>query len=455
MSHKYAIKIDHVSKAFRRWDRARKFLTLKSALLRGELLHSLRDKKDAFYALRDVSFTMQRGTTVGIIGRNGSGKSTLLKLIAGITKPTSGRIIKNGKVSALLELGAGFHPEISGRENIFINGIMLGLSRRELRNKYEEIIAFSELGDFIDAPVKTYSSGMYMRLAFSVAVNVDPDILLIDEVLAVGDKAFTDKCMDKIYDFKKRNKTIVFVSHGLGTVEKLCDQVIWLDKGAMAGKGDPIQVVESYLMKMAEDEDKRLQDQEHKQQCNDAEQDSLYEETCQHTGRRYQVEVLSQPTAANPYPRKRWGSQEVTIDRVSLLNKAGQKKSIFRTGEDITIRMDYQAKDTIRSPVFGIALFRNDNIQIYGTNTFIDRFDIPAISGKGTVDIAIRQLNLLPGVYFLDVAAHTEEGFPYDYHFRLYSFKVYSHLEDVGIYRLDHRWRKGHQADEKTNHRPV
>ena len=213
-----AISLRNVSKLYRRYG-GRQFATLKSALLSGDLVRKLRPE-ETFQALSDVSFDVPAGQTLGVIGRNGSGKSTALKLVAGITKPTSGSVVVKGRVSALIELGAGFHPEISGRENVFINGVMLGMSKREIQRRFDEIVDFAELRDFIDAPVKTYSSGMYMRLGFAVAIHVDPDVLLVDEVLAVGDEAFTHKCLDKFAEFKRRNKTILLVTHSLGLVER-------------------------------------------------------------------------------------------------------------------------------------------------------------------------------------------------------------------------------------------
>ena len=198
------------------------------------------------------------GSTIGVIGRNGSGKSTALKLVAGITKPTSGTVTVRGRISALIELGAGFHPEISGRENVFINGIMLGLSKREIQKRFDEIVEFAELTEFIDAPVKTYSSGMYMRLGFSVAIHVDPEILLVDEVLAVGDEGFTHKCLDKFAEFKRRGKTILLVTHSLGLVERFCDEAIWLDSGRKRGEGDPKRVVGAYMTDVERQEEQFL-----------------------------------------------------------------------------------------------------------------------------------------------------------------------------------------------------
>ena len=222
----------------RKYARRKQFATIKSAILSGTLVNDL-NPDETFQALKGVSFVVPKGCTFGIVGRNGSGKSTALKVVAGITKPTTGTVAVEGRISALIELGAGFHPEISGRENVFINGIMLGLSKREITRRFDEIVEFAELEDFIDAPVKTYSSGMYMRLGFAVAIHVDPDVLLIDEVLAVGDEAFTHKCLDKFAEFRRRNKTVLLVTHSLNLVERFCDEALWLNDGRAQAMGDP------------------------------------------------------------------------------------------------------------------------------------------------------------------------------------------------------------------------
>src|SRR5436190_23585416 len=252
-----AITLTDASKIYRRYSRRHQFTTLKSALLSRSLTRDLRPD-ETFAAVRDVTFDVPRGRTLGVIGRNGSGKSTLLKLVAGITKPTSGTVQVNGRISALIELGAGFHPEISGRENVFINGIMLGLSKREIQDRFDEIVDFAELREFIDAPVKTYSSGMYMRLGFAVAIHVDPDVLLVDEVLAVGDEGFTDKCLDKFGEFKRSNKTILLVTHSLNLVERFCDEAVWLDGGEKRAEGDPKRVVGAYLTDVGKAEEEAL-----------------------------------------------------------------------------------------------------------------------------------------------------------------------------------------------------
>src|SRR6187401_1204997 len=251
-----AIELADVTKIYRRYG-GRQFSTLKSALLRRSLLRDLRPDQ-TFPALTNVSFTVPRGSTYGVIGRNGSGKSTALKLVAGITKPTSGTVRVDGRISALIELGAGFHPEISGRENIFINGIMLGLTKREIQYRFDEIVEFAELSEFIDAPVKTYSSGMYMRLGFAVAIHVDPDVLLVDEVLAVGDEGFTHKCLDKFGEFRRRGKTILLVTHSLGLVERFCDEALWIDAGLGRATGDPRRVVGAYMSDVERAEEQTL-----------------------------------------------------------------------------------------------------------------------------------------------------------------------------------------------------
>src|SRR6476619_4729784 len=251
-----AIELVNVTKIYRRYG-GRQFATLKSALLQRSILRDLR-ASETFPALTDVSFSVPKGSTYGVIGRNGSGKSTALKLVAGITKPTSGSVRVDGRISALIELGAGFHPEISGRENVFINGIMLGLPKREIQERFDEIVDFAELREFIDAPVKTYSSGMYMRLGFAVAINVNPDVLLVDEVLAVGDEAFTHKCLDKFSEFRRRGKTILLVTHSLGLVERFCDEALWLDGGVAKLQGDPKRVVGAYLTKVEEGEEQLM-----------------------------------------------------------------------------------------------------------------------------------------------------------------------------------------------------
>jgi ABC-type polysaccharide/polyol phosphate transport system ATPase subunit len=411
-----AVEIENVSKLYKKFAHKRQFQTLKSALLRGNFFASL-NPRDAFAALKNVNCTIPKGRMFGIIGSNGSGKSTLLKLIAGISKPTYGKITTQGKISALIELGAGFHPEITGRENIFINGIMLGLTRKSIADKFDEIVKFAELEDFIDQPVKTYSSGMFMRLGFAVAVNVDPDILLIDEVLAVGDEAFAHKCLDKISDFKKRDKTIILVTHSMGMVRELCDSAMWLKKGEVMKIGDPRMVCGAYLMDVESKEEKDLQEEYRKI-----------------------AEELAHGQNGSGVQQSRWGGGEIQITKVQLLDHQDQEKHVFSTGEGMQIKMFVSVRKPVDDFVFGIGIFNTEGICCYGTNTNIEDFQPVECKGSGEVTFSINDLNLVEGTYFLDVAAHRRDDYPYDYHRHLYTFKVRSIIKDVGIFRPQHRW---------------
>ncbi|HET7294180.1 MAG TPA: ABC transporter ATP-binding protein [Vicinamibacteria bacterium] len=417
-----AVVAEELAKVYRRFQHRNQFRTLKSAILTGSLLSDLRPE-ETFTALDGVSFEVGKGTTFGVIGENGSGKSTLLKLLAGITRPTRGRLHVEGRVSALIELGAGFHPEISGRENVMINGIMLGLSRREVQERFREIVAFAELERFIDAPVKTYSSGMYARLGFAVAIHVDPEVLLIDEVLAVGDEAFTRKCLDKIGEFRRRGRSILIVTHSLGLVEKMCDDVLWLRGGRVEGRGDPKRVVDAYLTYVAGGEEKRLA-QQHGQAP------SQQEPTA--------PEAVS--GAGHGYQQGRWGGREVEITRVRLLDQRDRERHVYVPGEPLTIAMDVSAREPLTDFVFGVGLFTADGACVYGTNTHLEDYASESLHGQAEVRLEIGALRLVEGSYLLDVAAHKRDGTPYDYHRGLYAFRVRSHTKDVGVFRPEHRW---------------
>jgi len=420
-----AVEAKELAKVYRRFLHKNQFRTLKSAILTGSLLSDLR-ADEVFTALDGVSFQVKKGTTFGVIGENGSGKSTLLKLLAGITKPTRGELQVEGRISALIELGAGFHPEISGRENVVINGIMLGLTRRQVEERFHEIVAFAELERFIDAPVKTYSSGMYARLGFAVAIHVDPEVLLIDEVLAVGDESFTRKCLDKIGEFRRRGKTILIVTHSLGLVEKMCDEVLWLRRGKVEGEGDPKRVVDAYLTYVAGGEEKLLA-QEHGQAPDE----------------------VAAPAPATPpgetgapqlYREGRWGSRDVEITRVRLLDAKGRERHVYVPGEALTIALDVHAGTAVDDFVFGVGLFAADGTSVYGTNTHIEDYEPKRLEGRAEVRFEIAALRLVEGTYLLDVAAHRRDGTPYDYHRGLYSFRIKSHVKDVGVHRPEHRW---------------
>ena len=394
-----AIEVRDVHKIYRRYGRRRHFGTLKSALLSGRILRDLRPD-EVLQALNGVSFNVPAGRAFGIIGRNGSGKSTMLKLIAGIGKPTSGTVAVHGRVSALIELGAGFHPEISGRENVYINAMMLGLSKREVTARFDEIVRFAELEDFIDAPVKTYSSGMYMRLGFAVAINVDPDVLLVDEVLAVGDQSFTHKCLDKFGEFRRRGRTVLIVTHSLDVVTRFCDEALWLDNGRSRVLGEPERVIDAYLEDVAR-----------------AEQAAL--------------------AASGLGP-----SREVEIVAVQLRGPEGQPSTMFGSGGRMEIRATVRAARPTADVLFGFHIINRDGVRCYGTNTEIDGLPAAALDGEGTVVCVIDRLDLLEGPYSLDVAVGRPDGTPYDRDHRC-TFTVTSTRRDIGIFRPPHQWSFG------------
>ena len=452
-----AIDVVDVTKTYRKYARRKQFATIKSAILSGTLVNDL-NPDETFHALRGVSFSVRHGSTFGIVGRNGSGKSTTLKLVAGITKPTTGTVSVQGRISALIELGAGFHPEISGRENVFINGIMLGLTKKEITRRFDEIVEFAELEDFIDAPVKTYSSGMYMRLGFAVAIHVDPDVLLIDEVLAVGDESFTHKCLDKFAEFRRRNKTVLLVTHSLNLVERFCDEALWLNEGRARAMGDPRRVVSTYITDVEKQEERHMA-------AADAKASAAIDQRDSETARLEPRVPSPQPPspsrpaavceAGSPESRVepppdmfqategRWGSREAEITGVDLVGEDGQPAHVFFSGERVEIRLALKADKPLTDFVVGIGIFNVDGVCAFGTNTNIEELKGDRLEGEGRVTFAVDGLDLVAGTYKLDVALHKLDGFPYDYHRLLYSFRVKSRTQDAGIYRPRHSWSFG------------
>jgi ABC-2 type transport system ATP-binding protein/lipopolysaccharide transport system ATP-binding protein len=410
----YSVITNDIVKYYKKYSHKHKFLTLKSAIVNRSLFADLQ-QGEKFAALNGVSFKVEQGKTLSIIGENGSGKSTLLKILARISKPTSGEVLTKGRISALIELGAGFHPEISGRENIFINGIILGLTKKKIQEKLDDIVKFAELEDFIDNPVKSYSSGMYMRLGFSIAINVDPDILLVDEVLAVGDASFVPKCLDKINEFKRQGKTIIYVSHDLSTVDRISDEVIWLKDGKIEMRGYPKRVGDAYLEYIGKKDVKKAE-VKHQEEEEEGEKDR----------------------------EKRWGSKEIEINNVKMIDQKGKEKYIYEADEPFSLEFDVHAREPEKDFVFGIGIFNSEGISCYGTNTFIEDFRSIGISGKGKVKVHIPALNLINGTYFLNVAVHKRDGYPFDYHHFQYTFRVTSTEKDVGIARIPHEWEFSH-----------
>lgn len=417
-----AIHVERLHKLYARNARKRHFSTLKSALVGGA--KRALTTSQAFTALADISFAVRKGTTVAVIGANGSGKSTLLKVLAGILKPTSGRVEVDGRVAALLELGAGFHPEISGRENIVINGIMLGLGRREIERRIPEIIRFAELEDFIDAPVKTYSSGMYVRLGFSVAVAVEPDVLLVDEVLAVGDEAFSHRCIDRFHDLKRRGRTVLVVTHALELAETLADEILFLEDGRLVTQGPPRETIDGYRARVAGDAE--------------APAVSAVEPSAVETSASGALDPVPGPEPDTWRPR-RWGNRRVEIESVTLTAATGENALLW-TGEPLVITVELHAHEPQVDFVIGIALHARDGRLAYGTNTDIERFRPERLEGRSRVRVIFPTLLLLEGSYALDVAVHTRDGNAFDYHRACRVLTVRSRVRDHGVARLEHRW---------------
>lgn len=334
--------------------------TLKSFLVRGR-----RTTYEKFLALDNVSFSIKHGQTFGIIGPNGSGKSTLLKLMANIIKPSSGEVIINGPLSALLELGAGFHPDLTGRENIYINAAILGMKKREVDVRIDDIISFSELEKFIDTPVKSYSSGMYMRLGFSVAVNVNSDILLVDEVLTVGDQSFQAKCYDVIHNYMKLGKTIIIVSHDLETISDICNQVVFMENGKIHDMGKPLETISRYKEYVDELEKKRIVEQ----QRNDRKR--IFKSVIEANRKIIDGEEISRLSnlSIDGQTINRFGSGDAKIENMRILDGEGKEIDYCKYGDNISIAYDVVFHKQVEGPIFGIRIVDHRGDIVYGTNT--------------------------------------------------------------------------------------
>lgn len=392
-----AVNVENVSKYFRLYHDRNQYL--KSTLIQGH-----RSKYEEFWAIKDVSFDVPHGATFGIIGSNGSGKSTLLKCLARILTPDKGHVFVNGRLSALLELGAGFHPDLSGRENIFLNGAILGMSRSEIARKFDEIVFFSGLDKFIDTPVKNYSSGMVVRLGFAIAINVDPEILVIDEVLAVGDESFQSRCYEKIESFRKEGRTIIIVSHGLAEIAKLCSQVVWLEKGSVKEIGDAYDIISKY------------------------------------TGQSNRAEPKLPDELG-----ERWGSHEVEIVQAVFLDFSGSETKTLETGSSISLQIRYVAHTPIALPVFGVRITHLHGTNVWGNNTRRMGYSIQSIDGEGVVSLKFHNFSLLSGVYDLTIAITDEyETHEYDHLEKKLRFEVLqSKTFAEGLIDMDVSWGVG------------
>ena len=388
-----AVSVDDVWKSFRLYHERNQYL--KAAMIRGR-----RARFEEFWALKGVSFDVRYGETFGIIGSNGSGKSTMLKCLAGILFPEKGSVTSHGRLAALLELGAGFHPELTGVENIYLNGAILGMSKKEIGRRFDDIVSFAGLEQFIDTPVKNYSSGMTIRLGFAIAANVEPEILLIDEVLSVGDESFQRRCMEKIEQFRKEGRTIIFVSHGLAQVEQLCERAAWIEYGELKMVGNAVEVVQSY------------------------------------TGSSHDARIEPDEIGA------RWGSGEVQITSVTLLDQQRNAVQVVESGKPATIRIEYTAHTLVQDIVIGVSVHHLHGQLMVGTNTRRRGVTIDRVQGSSSIEFRVDHFPLLEGVYDLTAnITDSTEVHPYDFWDKRVRFEVdQSGIYDFGSVVTDGSW---------------
>lgn len=401
-----SILVENLGKRFHRFH-AQKPVTLMEAALSG-----FRRIKavDDFWALRGVSFRVAAGEMLGVLGHNGAGKSTLLQLLGKVAHPTEGRLKMRGQVGALLDLGAGFHGDLTGRENVFVTAIAAGLLRREVTQRFDQIVEFAELTNFIDNPVRTYSTGMAMRLAFSVAVHTEPDILLVDEFLSVGDLSFQTKCLSRIQAMKEQGCAIVLVSHDVGQIERMCDRALWLKRGNVVAYGEPAVVVGQYTTEM------RSQTQQR---------------TPSHPP------YLTKSGLELRVNENRFGSLEAEIVDVRL-----QPNNTLKSGDFLRINIDYLAHKPIDKPIFGVDITTQKGEIILSTNTSAREVTISEIEGFGSVQLQIDRLDLASGEYFINVGIYKFEWeYAYDFHWRVYPVSVIAKAAEGGLLNPPLKWK--------------
>ena len=396
MKAENAIEVHDIKKSFRVYlDKGR---TLKELVL-----FSKRRKYEERQVLQGISFEVKKGEALGLIGHNGCGKSTTLKLLTRIMYPDSGTIEMRGRVSSLIELGAGFHPDMSGRQNIYTNASIFGLTRKEIDARVDNIIEFSELEAFIDNPVRTYSSGMYMRLAFAVAINVDADILLVDEILAVGDANFQAKCFNKLREIKANGTTIVIVSHSLGQIEEICERSIWIHEGKIQKEGNPREVHPAYLEYMGQ----------------------------------------KRPEAASEKVKsegERPGDGRVRIKTVEVIFGKEGESNVFRTGEPVTLGITYNVIERVEEASIGLEVYNGNGVKCYSTDARTEKMDYIRLEKDGEIHLILENLELLNGKYTMDFSIKSKDNFPIDSYAKAFSFEMYSDVKDTGISRLAHKW---------------
>ena len=405
----------------------------KGTSLKEKLLFWKRNRHEVRQVLKGISFDIHKGETVGLIGRNGCGKSTMLKMLTGIYWPNAGELDIKGRVSSLIELGAGFHPDMSGRDNIYTNASIFGLSKKEIDARLDDIITFSELEEFIDNPVRTYSSGMYMRLAFSVAINVDADVLLIDEILAVGDSNFQAKCFAKLRDLKAKGITIVIVTHDSGTIQSFCDRAIWIEDGHVQFDGESTKAIDKYLEYMSNEKRERMLDEEDKARVKamkaKAEHDQLIKET-------------GDERATLDQSNNRFGVFNGEITKAYMLNEKGKETWIHETNKPCKLVMEYKInRNSQYGFVFGMGFSTRDGKLIYGTNTQLDGLKVKCEVGQtGIVTFDIPSLPLLKGEYSVNVSIVDENGTPLDFYREYAVLNVVSDIKSPGTTLIPHKW---------------
>ncbi len=418
MNHENAIEVKDVKKKF-------KIYRDKGNMLKEKAIHWSRNKYDDRWVLNGISFEVKKGEAVGLIGSNGCGKSTTLKLLTRIMYPDFGSIEIDGRVSSLLELGAGFHPDLSGRENIYINASVFGLTKHEIDKKVADIIEFSELEEYIDNPVRTYSSGMYMRLAFSVAINVEAEILLIDEILAVGDISFQAKCLNRLREIKEHGATIVIVSHSTAQIEQICDKSIWLLDGKIKREGSSVEVHREYANYMCVPQDSVIPKTEilAKSDLPDIQE----------------IEKPPQPKDEPPIKL----STSAEIESVVVTGDSEEEKNLFELGETLNLKINIIALETISDYVVEINVVRADGLFCYGCSTDADNFSCKEWNGRKEIGVRFPKMNLLTGQYHFDMHIMSKNGSSIFFEGNIAEFEIVVNSLERGLIYLEHEWLKG------------
>lgn len=439
MNNDNAIEVKDITKKF-------KIYYDKGNTLKEKMLFRKRRAYEERNVLNGISFDVKKGEAIGLIGHNGCGKSTTLKLLSKIMYPDSGSIEMSGRVSSLIELGAGFHPDMSGRENIFINASIFGLTKKEINSRLDEIIEFSELEEYIDNPVRTYSSGMYMRLAFAVAINVDADILLVDEILAVGDANFQSKCYNKMREIKSSGVTIVLVTHDSGVVERFCDKAIWINDGKAVAYGKSLDVVDKYLHYMNEEKLVQLEKEERRRRLKEEKEKKIEEERRMKEEERRMQEEANKTEEEKLYEQamdinvKHFGTQAAVLTNVSLLNAQHEETKLLKGGEDYYIQFNYEVRKPGIELVFGMGIYTLENVWIFGTNTLLGNVKVPLGESRGEILYCGKKLELLSGKYILQVSITDLNGTPVDFYREYCKFDVVSNHRDSGLVFFDNTW---------------